>query len=333
VSLQKITPAYATHVKKFSGYDHIADPQFQEKPDPKIVQSFVNAALDACSAHSPDWLSVPQLPLMDDSSRNKINRLLAESSRRWKDERSFSGLFIVPAIFTNQRQINKKTERNKKLVQVLSCLAASGAGGVWVVDSSLNDQEGSGTFDKRFLGLRQLHEELNKKLPDRTLTICGPYWGMNLVLWARELANLAAIGLGNAHKYNIPGASLSAGNVRIALTPLRRWAIVSHNLKTWLAEAIAKIPATDKAATELSAIEKDFSKLQVTANARLQVAKFYKSWFHKFATLPKSGRALALYQDLSSAYVLGATLDDLPAEEKTGRKPERVAQQLMLNCL
>jgi len=28
---------------------------------------------------------------------------------------------------------------------------------------------------------------------------------MNLVLWARELANLAAIGLGNAYKYNIPG--------------------------------------------------------------------------------------------------------------------------------
>jgi len=108
---------------------------------------------------------------------------------------------------------------------------------------------------------------------------------------------------------------------------------VSPNLKTWLIEAIAKIPATDKAAAELSAIEKDFSRLQVAAHARLQVAKFYKSWIHKFATLPKSGCALAFYQDLSSAYVLGATLDDLPAEEKTARKPVRVAQQLMLNCL
>ena len=125
VSIQRITPAYGNHVKKFSGFDRIGDPQFQEKPDAKIVQSFVYAALDACSTHSPDWLSVPQLPLMDDSSRNKINRLLAESSRRWKEERSFSGLFILPVIFTNQRQMNRKTERNKKLVQVLSCFTAS----------------------------------------------------------------------------------------------------------------------------------------------------------------------------------------------------------------
>jgi hypothetical protein len=89
----------------------------------------------------------------------------------------------------------------------------------------------------------------------------------------------------------------------------------------------------DKATIELQNIEKEFSKLQVQANARVQVATFYKSWFQKFASLPPSGRALALYQDLSSAYVLGNTLEKLPEEEKTARKPERVAQQLMLNCL
>lgn len=122
--------------------------------------------------------------------------------------------------YTNQRQINKKTERNKKLAGVLNCLTAAEARGVWLVDASLNDQEGSTTFDKRFPALRQLHEELNEEIPERTITICGPYWGMNLVLWARELANLAAIGLGNSYKYNIPGAALFKGNIRIALTPL-----------------------------------------------------------------------------------------------------------------
>ena len=80
-------------------------------------------------------------------------------------------------------------------------------------------------------------------------------------------------------------------------------------------------------------IEKDFSKLQTSANGKMQIAKFYKSWFDKFSSLPYAGRALALYQDLSSSYVLGKTLKNLPKEEGTARRPERVAQQLMMNCL
>jgi hypothetical protein len=78
---------------------------------------------------------------------------------------------------------------------------------------------------------------------------------------------------------------------------------------------------------------KDFGTLQVKNEARWQVAQFYKNWFDKFSALPPSGRALALYQDLSSAYVLGKTLPKLPEEEKTARSPARVAKQLMLNCL
>jgi len=62
----------------------------------------------------PNWISVPQLPMLDDSSRNKINRALAKSTRVWKEARSESAELIVPVLFTNQKQILKKTERNKK---------------------------------------------------------------------------------------------------------------------------------------------------------------------------------------------------------------------------
>lgn len=332
-NLQKLSSAYQDHFNRFPNSAQIADTQFQAMPNKGTVQTFVNSVLNECAKYGPNWISVPQLPMLDDSSRNKINRALAESTRVWKEARSESAELIVPVIFTNQNQILKKTERNKKLTAAMNSFTASGASGVWMVDASLSDQNGTSTFDKRFAALRNLHEELNALLPERAFTIGGPYWGMNIVLWARQLSSFAAIGLGNSYKYNIPGTPMQAGNVRIALPSLRRWATASAKLKQWLATSVSKLAPGDKAITEFQDLEKNFSKMLVQANGRVQIASFYKSWFGKFASLPASGRALALYQDLSSAYVLGSTLPDLPDDEKTSRKPGRVAQQLMLNCL
>lgn len=331
--LQKLSSGYQDHFNRFPHAAQIADKQFQAKPAKAIVQTFVNAVLNDCAQYGPNWISVPQLPILDDSSRNKINRALAESTRIWHEAHQGSRELILPVILTNQKQMLKKAERNKKLTAAMNCLGAAGAAGVWMVDASLSDQDGTGTFDKRFAALRHLHEELNAQLPERTFTIGGPYWGMNVVLWARQLVSFAAIGLGNSYKYNIPGNPLKAANARIALAPLRRWAIASTKLKQWLATSAASLPPSDKATIEFQDLEKNFSKLLDQTNARTQTASFYKSWFEKFASLPPSGRALALYQDLSSAYVLGSTLPDLPDDEKTSRKPGRVAQQLMLNCL
>lgn len=332
-SLQKLSSAYQDHFGRFPNSAQIADKLFQAKPDKTIVQAFVNGILGDCVQYGPSWISVPQLPIPDDSSRNKINRALAESTRVWKEAHPESGELILPVILTNQKQILKKAERNKKLTAAMNCFGAAGASGVWMVDASLSDQDGTSTFDKRFAALRHLHEELNALLPERAFTIAGPYWGMNIVLWARQLSSFAAIGLGNSYRYNIPGSPLKAANARIALSPLRRWATASTKLKQWLTTSVAKLQPGDKATIEFQDLEKNFSKLQVQANGRTQIASFYKSWFEKFASLPPSGRALALYQDLSSAYVLGSTLPDLPDDEKTSRKPGRVAQQLMLNCL
>jgi len=329
----KLTDNYKAHVKKFVGYEQVADPQFQEKPDKQVVEQFVFSVLNCCKLQSPDWISVPQLPLVSNTARNKINKLLAEKTKLWKAQSAYIGKFILPAIFTHQNQLNKKTERNKKIASIVNCFSAAGADGVWAADSSLNDQEGSGKFDERFPALRSFHEELNQELPEDAITVCGPYWGMNLVIWSRGAVRFPAIGLGGSYKYNIPGFKLPKGKDRVALRPLRRWAIASPQLKNWLAEAVANLSSTDPARAEFATLEKDFSKLQISANGKIQIATFYKSWFDKFSSLPQAGRALALYQDLSSSYVLGKTLKNLPVEEGTARKPERVAQQLMMNCL
>ena len=329
----KLSQRYREHLSKFTGYERIADPAFQTKPDKAVAQKFVNAVLDCCKAEGPDWLTVPQLPFVAGSARNKINRLLAELTGLWKSKSGYTGQFVLPAIFTHQNQINKKIERNMKIGAISVCYSAAGANSLWVVDSTLDDQEGSGKFDVRFPALRKFHEELNDAMPSN-VTIAGPYWGMNLVLWARGCIRFPAIGVGWPSRYYVPGQPLHSGIVRIALRPLRRCAIASPSLKTWLAETVASLPVGDPARAEFAAIEKDFPKLRVQPNGKEQIAKFYKSWLDRFAVLPQPGRALALYQDLSSAYVLGRNLKQLPEKkEGTARRPERIAQQLMLNCL
>jgi hypothetical protein len=330
----KLSDNYQLHLNKFIGYQQIANPDFQKNPNKDVVKQFVDSVLNLCKSEAPDWISVPQLPIVSDASRNKINKLFAELADQWKVKAAYTGKFILPVIFTHQNQINKKTERNKKIVSISACYSAARADGIWAADHTLNDQDGSGKFDERFPALRKFHEELNEKMPENTITIAGPYWGINLVLWARGCVQFPAIGLGGSYKYNIPGQKLPKGIVRVALRPLRRWAIASPSLKGWLSDTVASLPAGDAARADFASLEKEFAKLQVVPNAKLQIAAFYKSWFDKFSALPQPGRALALYQDLSSAYVLGKTLEALPdAREGTARRPERVAQQLMMNCL
>ena len=182
----RANPAYKDFVQKFAGYDRIADPTFQQKPDKTVVVGFVNAILNFALKTVPhaEWVSVPQLPYVDASDRNKINRALAEASSAWKIRSKHRVRLILPVILTNQRQLNKKTERNTKIALASTCMESSGAEGIWVVDSSLNDQEGTSTFEHiRFPGIISFHEELKAKLPAEAITIGGPYWGMNLILW------------------------------------------------------------------------------------------------------------------------------------------------------
>jgi len=265
------------------------------------------------------------------TERNKVNRALAEEAQQWKSKRNFKGKFILPAIFTHPAQLNNKTQRNAKVSLVTSAFQTSGAEGLWVVDSSLHDQEGTGSFMKRFKGIISLHAELNEVLAPRTLTVAGPYWALGLVLWARKLVTYPALGVGRGFQYYIPGGALpKAAKARVALPPLRRQAVWSSNLKTWMEASLQKIPTSDPAFVQFSDTLKQFAALKDKKTARRQVAEFYKLWLKKFEIIPQDGRPMALYQDFSSAYVLGKTLSDIPDQPKS---PYRIAEQFMMISL
>lgn len=328
----QVTSQYETHIRRFRGADRLAEPEFQKKPDKELVQQFVSDILDECNKHSASWFSIPQLPCVSDATRNKINRLLAEAAGIWKASQGFQGKLILPVILTHQKQVNRKTERNKRIDLVKDCIELSRADGVWVVESSLSDQDGSTTFEHlRFPGVINFHQELNQILQNEVISVAGPYWGMNMILWARTLVRFPAIGLGNSYQYHLPGGVLMPGKKRIALPPLRRWAVATSQLENWLKRSLKQLNKDDPTFGEFSKILQHFSQLSL--DGRNQVAEFYKMWFDRIAANPEAGRALALYHDLSSAYVVGKSLPDLPSAEGTGNKPWRVPKQFMVNCL
>jgi hypothetical protein len=328
-----ISDAYKIHIERFAGHEQLTDPARQKAPDKDKVQEFVNTVLDECTRTlQPDWLSVPQLPLVSDSSRNKINRYLAEATSEWKSSKRFSGKLILPAIITHIKQIQHKVDRNKRVELLKSCRELSKADGYWIVDCSLKDQEGAQPLESvRFPALISFHQEVSEIMSKDMISVAGPYWGMNLILWARGLVRHPAVSLGKSYQYHLPGGKLPAGSERVALPPLKRWAVASPQLETWLADALRSIPKGDSAYAQFSEILHSFRHLM--NDSREQVASFYKQWFDKLASVPEPGRSLALFQDFSSAYVLGKSLKELPFKEGSGRKAERVAKQFMVTCL
>jgi len=335
---------WKAHVRQFPAYSRIDSPAFHSKPDSGEVNDFVFAVLDKCvglnsKLNDHDFklaaISVPQLPIVNNVTRNKMNRALAMAAGTWKSEKKYRGRMILPAIFTDQKQLNLKTERNKKRDVLVSCYEKSEADGLWAVDSSLQDQAGTSTFrSKRFPGLLKFHEEISDSLPDKAITIAGPYWGMNLVLWVKELCRFPAIGVGGAYQYHLAGGHQRQASLRLALPPLRRWVRVGAGLQSWLKKAVSEISSGEAAHADISYLRDNYSTLKNNKPlCREQIAKFYKNWFDEIEASPTAGRALALYQMLSSAYVLGKALPILSSNEGSARRPERVVEYLMLNCL
>ena len=321
------------HMSRFPGSSRIGERAFQQRPDPVVVAAFVEAILNECLAHEPAAISIPQVPMKADVSRNKLNRALAAATGEWREGSGYSGRLVLPVIFTNQSQLNGKTARNAKLNVVESCCRKGRADEIWAVDSSLRDQAGSRTFlDKRFPGLIALHEEIRQALPDKPV-IAGPYWGMNLLLWSKGLCDNPAIGVGGAYQYHISGGRPSRPNIRLALPPLRRWAVAGPEFKKWLTAAMESMDENDDAYADFDRLRRNYTGLATRDGSRPQIARFYKEWCDDIETVHPAGRALAMYQMLSSAYVLGKTLPPLPAEEKTASPPERVAEYMMLSCL
>lgn len=341
-------PEYIKHFSKyeiFTSRSIIANPTFGQ------LKVFVTDVLNRCFKLKPAWITIPQLPLVEDNSRNKINTALAKATYEWKLMTQFRGKLILPLIFTHQRQLIGKTKWRPRMDTALKQYHKGGGDGVWVVDSSLSDQMGTETFRSRFSALIDLHKYVRSCWPKGTRVIAGPYWGMNLVLWARGLCEYPAVGLGSAYTYYIPGGRLQKGKTRLAIPPLRRWAVASPELRNWLDRCLKILNPEDIAYIELSKLKTKYDSLLPTAYidlselkmkfdsllnrsaARDQVAKFYKNWFNKIEATPAVGRSLALYQDLSSAYVIGKQLPTMPQSGSAARRPERVAESFMLSCL
>jgi len=327
-------PNQRDYYRKFDKHDLLSNNVFTKKSTIEKVNNFVNRILDECLTFEPDLLSVPQLPMVSNTSRNSINRALADATAKWRNANRYGGKLILPVIITHQEQVNLKINRSNVVKLARDCLNRSFANAVWVVESSLSDHSGSGTLGKRFSKLVDLHKELISVLPEDTDIIAGPYWGMNLVLWARGLATYPAIGLGRGYQYFIPGQPTKPGKRRIAIPSLRRLAFLNPDIKKWINHHVKTLPRDSDARRELEDINKKFDLFDDRGTARRQVAQFYKGWLDRFDRIPAGGRALALYQDLSNAFVLGRSLSEsLPRSEGTARRPEKVAQQLMLHCL
>lgn len=330
------TPWYDA-MKKVEGFDRIGDPAFAEKPVPQVVKEFVNSILNSCLEYKPALITIPQLPLVDGCSRNKINRALAKATAEWRTSaratRDFSGRLIFPIILTHSNQTHAKTERNKKVEQAKRNYYESHADGLWVVDEKFSDEKGSkGLRSARITSLILLQQELNDEI-STSIRIAGPYWGLNLVLWARGLIDFPAIGVGSTYRYHLSGNHKqgSTAAFRVALGPLRRRA-QGANLKPWLDKTLKRLGAKHPAFAELELVQKRLSFLKDTERAREQVANFYKAWLGEVGATPFSGRSLALFQDFSTAYAIGKSLEDI-GDEGPARRPESIVEPLMLNCL
>ncbi len=329
-----VAKQWLDYIERFDNATTIVKAEFLKKPIEKAVKEFVYSVLDECLIYEPTWLSVPQLPIVSGTTRNKLNTQLARSTAAWRVDRSFRGKLILPIIITKQDQSNKKTQRNPHVAQVARGFKQSSADGTWTVDASLADQEGSGTFASlRFPGIVDFQSEIGERIPESNISVVGPYWGMNLVLWARNLATHPAIGLGSSYQYHIPGLPLYSSKTRIAIAPLRRWAIASPELKRWLLQALLKTPKNTTEFDTLKRLFDNFPGLLDGSTSKMQISRFYRDWLDILASVPSAGKALALYQDLSSAYVYGKSLPDLPRGERRARVPWRIAKQYMLNVL
>jgi hypothetical protein len=319
-------------MNKLPNFEKLGQPSFCAKPPQAEVTAFVKALMNQCAARKPAWITVPQLPIANGNDRNKINRSLAQAAGKWKSSSNYAGRLILPLIFTHQGQVNGKTNRNPKVQLAERCYHDAQADGLWVVDKSLADDNGSATLrNKRFPGIIALHEELNERIASK-LRIGGPYWGLNLVLWAKGLIDYPVIGVGAGYQFFLSGGHTRTASSKIAIPSLRRRVSVSPKLGEWLDAAIKKLGPAHPAHGEFADLRKRLTILRDPTRAREQVAVFYKCWFDGLASAPKTGRSMALFQDLSAAYALGKSLPAFD-DEGTARRPEAIAEPLMLSCL
>ncbi len=113
-------------MERFSGIPaahSLGDVAFIGKPERKAVESIVTELFGLCAKYNPKWVSIPQLPFVDDTSRNKLNAALAKAA----STRAGNFELVLPAIFTHKNQTDGKTQWRKRVEQLVKCADESKA--------------------------------------------------------------------------------------------------------------------------------------------------------------------------------------------------------------
>jgi len=317
-----------------SVYELLDDPKSRRAPDKAKVEKVITSLMNAAAEANPFRVSIPQLPLANDGRRNQLNRALAAQAYAWATENGYADKLILPVVATHSNQIKGKTQRTPKISVVKQCVEASCAGTVWFVLANFNEHDATESYPKRIQSIIDFHQEIRNALPSGTSMIGGPYWGLQLVLWSRDLISAAGITVGSGFQYYLPGSPKAPATARIAIPPLLRTARALPETREWLVHAAEVKRAMGEARyVELLELLKSWQVLQTDTGAKKQVAEFYRDWLERLVRTSESGRSLGLYQELSKAYVFGAGLPPLEAERGRAREPACIAELLMLIAL
>lgn len=303
-------------------------------PDRSKIKSLVSRVLDKCAETGAKWITVPQLAQGGGADRNKVNKLLARAAAEWRESSRSRVQWVFPVIFTAKGQLAGKTAWGPRIKNARKVLSDAGFERTWIVDGSLADWKGTADFEsRRFPELIRMHESLREELGRSSEVLAGPYWGMNLVLWARGLVDIPVVGMGTGYQYISPGGVVHAPKAKVALPPLRKFVPLTNELRKWLLHPEESSDSSGFAPSEFVSLANTLSDLALGAAWRRQVVVSYRSWMDRLLATPPAGRAFALYQDLSTAYVLGTKLREIPGAKGRERRPDVPSRQLMLNCL
>jgi len=327
------------YVRSFDGAEHIDNVLHGgAKIETAKVESLVSCLLTSAADLGCRLVSVPQVPLSGRRQRS-LNRTLAKAAGTCLEGDGARCALVLPVLLTNLDQYQYKRNSDRVLAETERNLSASNAEYLWIVDTSADDQNITSNSRERFKHLLRFHERLHDNLGDACRVIAGPYWAFNLVLWARGWISHPAISMGVGYRYYLSGGFARRRLARVALPPLRRLAKANSKLRGWIEQALAMLSPADEAHEELAQLHANLKVyIDDQEAARKQVASFYAGWLGKFQDMSELTRSLSLYEDLSSAYVIGKSLSQrgkgkLPSAKGYAKHPYAVAETLMLLCL
>jgi len=344
-----MSPSYVKHIKGFDQGQALLQDGLAGNCSKTAIPRFVKSLLGSCVSLKPKWISIPQIPYdtAKPARRKKLNRRFIEATSEWQTANPQSGKYMLPVILYQADAANAKMKWRNDIIKYIEWARKNcHVDGIWVVNSALDDERGSQpNQDSRFPGIIALHEELRDSVPEGIRIVAGPYWAMNLVLWARRLVDNPVIGIATGYQYYVSGGETRAPADRVVILPLLRRVKVTDDLRAWLQKSEKTLagvatPASTiggmgssfaQAASDFGTLSRQIGRLRGEV-AHEHIAAFYRDWLERLEKIVPPMRALSLRQEFSEANVVGSILGDLPKGNQA-RQAGKLALQFMLSCL